>query len=68
MVTTIEPGIYFIPMLLDNKRGHGDINWSKVDRLLPYGGVRIEDNVYFDRDDRLVNMTRNAFVESPYTD
>ena len=68
MVTTVEPGIYFIPMLLDQKRGHNDINWSKVDRLMPYGGVRIEDNVYFDQSDKLVNMTRDAFNDTPYTD
>ena len=68
LVTTIEPGIYFIPILLDKKRGHSDINWSKVERLTPYGGVRIEDNVYFDRTDKLVNMTRDAFADTPYTD
>lgn len=68
LVTTIEPGIYFIPMLLDKKRGHKDINWAKVERLVPCGGVRIEDNVYFDPADKLVNMTRNAFADTPYTD
>lgn len=67
-VTTIEPGIYFIPILLDKRRRHKDINWSKVDRLMPCGGVRIEDNVYFDRNGKLVNMTRDAFDDMPYTD
>lgn len=47
-VVTIEPGIYFIPMLLEPLR-HGEdagrINWPLVDQLTPYGGIRIEDNV-----------------------
>lgn len=45
---TIEPGIYFIPMLLDPLREGADcgaIDWDLVDRLLPLGGVRIEDDV-----------------------
>jgi len=47
-VVTIEPGIYFIPMLLEPLRegvGAGRIDWALVDRLTPLGGVRIEDNV-----------------------
>lgn len=47
-VVTIEPGIYFIPMLLDPWRsgdGAGSVDWGLVDRLLPHGGIRIEDNV-----------------------
>ena len=49
-VLTVEPGVYFINMLLDRWR-HGKqarraaINWDAVDALTPYGGVRIEDNV-----------------------
>jgi Xaa-Pro dipeptidase len=47
-VFTIEPGIYFIEMLLRPHRNgptaqHFD--WGLVDRLKPCGGVRIEDNV-----------------------
>ncbi|MCY4657969.1 MAG: M24 family metallopeptidase, partial [Gammaproteobacteria bacterium] len=63
MVVTVEPGLYFIPILLDNIRGHKDVSWSKVGDMLPYGGIRIEDNVYFDDDGSLVNLTRNAFNE-----
>ncbi len=47
-VVTIEPGIYFIPLLLEAARADGrgrDINWQRVEELAPYGGVRIEDNV-----------------------
>ena len=47
---TVEPGIYFIDMLLDRWRSGSQarrdaINWEAVDALTPYGGVRIEDNV-----------------------
>lgn len=45
---TIEPGIYFIPMLLDPVReGQHEslVNWDLVDRLAPLGGIRIEDDV-----------------------
>jgi Xaa-Pro dipeptidase len=48
MVTTIEPGIYFIDMLLaEFKTGaHTDLlNWKLIDELVPFGGVRIEDNI-----------------------
>ena len=48
MVFTIEPGCYFIPLLLEpernTKRGKF-INWRLIDQLYPYGGIRIEDNI-----------------------
>jgi Xaa-Pro dipeptidase len=48
MVLTIEPGLYFIPMLL-NKLKTIDIadklNWAAIERLATYGGIRIEDNI-----------------------
>ena len=47
-VLTVEPGVYFIEMLLDrwrNGKNRSAINWDAVDALTPYGGVRIEDNV-----------------------
>lgn len=47
-VFTIEPGIYFIDMLLGPLR-HGAhaarIDWTVVDALAPLGGIRIEDDV-----------------------
>lgn len=47
-VFTIEPGLYFIPVLLEPER-HGPrarfIDWELVDALTPLGGIRIEDNV-----------------------
>lgn len=61
MSFTVEPGIYFIPMLLEQWRGKGDaVNWALVEQLLPYGGIRIEDNVIVHQD-RVENMTRDAF-------
>ncbi|MGM0825761.1 MAG: Xaa-Pro dipeptidase [Pseudomonadota bacterium] len=46
MVVTIEPGLYFIPMLLAPLRQQGlPINWTLVDHCLPCGGIRIEDNI-----------------------
>jgi len=47
-VVTIEPGLYFIPMLLDPLRESSDaslFDWQQIDGLLPYGGIRIEDDV-----------------------
>ena len=47
-VVTIEPGIYFIPMLLDPlKQGPlaAHVDWKLIQRLIPCGGVRIEDDV-----------------------
>ncbi|MCB1058389.1 MAG: Xaa-Pro dipeptidase [Acidobacteria bacterium] len=45
---TIEPGIYFIPMLLEPLRSGSDasaVEWGLVDRLVSCGGIRIEDDV-----------------------
>ncbi len=47
-VVTIEPGIYFIPMLLAALRAKPEgktINWPLVERLTPKGGMRIEDDI-----------------------
>ncbi|HBM29561.1 MAG TPA: Xaa-Pro dipeptidase, partial [Halomonas sp.] len=46
MVVTIEPGLYFIPMLLAplRKQPH-PIDWTLVDHLAVCGGIRIEDNI-----------------------
>ncbi len=44
-VVTIEPGLYFIPSLLDPLRGGHELDWGLVDALIPYGGIRIEDDI-----------------------
>ncbi|MCH4813463.1 Xaa-Pro dipeptidase [Vreelandella neptunia] len=46
MVVTIEPGLYFITMLLAPLRNSTlPLNWKLIDQLSPCGGIRIEDNV-----------------------
>src|SRR5690606_5159026 len=65
MVVTIEPGLYFIDMLLGEvkRRGHGDsIDWGRVDALRPYGGIRIEDDVACTTG-APENLTRPAFAD-----
>ncbi|HEX9639688.1 MAG TPA: Xaa-Pro dipeptidase [Candidatus Krumholzibacteria bacterium] len=47
-VVTIEPGLYFIPLLLDPLRPGkhaADFDWDRIDAMIPLGGIRIEDNV-----------------------
>jgi Xaa-Pro dipeptidase len=64
MVVTIEPGLYFIDMLLEELRATPaakDIDWAKVDAFRPYGGIRIEDDVAC-TDGEPENLTRNAFA------
>jgi Xaa-Pro aminopeptidase len=48
-VVTVEPGIYFVPAMLQDparRARHRDtVDWDRVDRLLGFGGIRIEDNL-----------------------
>ncbi|MFZ1996902.1 MAG: M24 family metallopeptidase, partial [Solirubrobacteraceae bacterium] len=48
-VVTVEPGIYFVPAMLQDPerrtRHHDTVVWDRVDRLLGFGGIRIEDNL-----------------------
>jgi Xaa-Pro dipeptidase len=63
-VFTIEPGLYFIPMLLEEARtsAHGrNIEWQRIEALAPCGGIRIEDNVVV-TETATRNMTREAFA------
>jgi Xaa-Pro dipeptidase len=64
MVVTIEPGLYFIDMLLAELRAQPvstDIDWAKVDAFRQYGGIRIEDDVVC-TDGAPENLTRDAFA------
>ncbi|MEO0732561.1 MAG: M24 family metallopeptidase, partial [Bacteroidota bacterium] len=46
---TVEPGIYFIPALIDRWRAKGTcadfINFSALEAYRDFGGIRLEDNV-----------------------
>jgi Xaa-Pro aminopeptidase len=48
-VVTVEPGIYFVPAMLNDPerrtRYRDAVAWDRVDRMLDFGGIRIEDNV-----------------------
>lgn len=48
-VLTDEPGLYFIPALIDQSRKDGlykgVVNYDKLDSLRDFGGIRIEDDL-----------------------
>ncbi len=53
-VLTDEPGIYFIPALIDQWRNEGKftefINYDKAETYKDFGGIRIEDDVLVTND------------------
>ena len=61
-VLTVEPGIYFIPALIDQWKAEGKfaefINYEKVETYKDFGGIRIEDDV-------LVTETGNRVLGRP---
>ncbi len=62
-VLTIEPGFYFIESLLAELRASeyaSAVNWTLVDALKPYGGIRVEDDVVV-LEQGVRNLTREAF-------
>jgi len=48
-VLTVEPGIYFIPHLIDQWNAENKynefINYDSLGRFIDFGGIRIEDNI-----------------------
>lgn len=63
-VLTIEPGMYFIDMLLDEVREDQRkdmVNWDRLAELHPYGGIRIEDDVRVTAIGH-ENLTRDAYA------
>lgn len=67
-VVTMEPGLYFIPQLLDEARSDARssrINWRRVDSFRKFGGIRIEDDLAVTASGH-ENLTRDALraVES----
>lgn len=64
-IHTVEPGLYFIPAYMQKlKAGEdaGAINWSRAEEFVPFGGIRIEDNIVVHSDGTLENLTRDAFA------
>lgn len=64
-VVTIEPGLYFIDSLLAELKEseHGDkVDWSLVNSMRHYGGIRIEDNVVV-HSKGAENITRDLGLE-----
>lgn len=49
MVLTVEPGIYFIPDLIDQFKAEGKftdfVDYEKLETYKDFGGIRIEDDV-----------------------
>src|SRR4029078_8167291 len=62
-VVTIEPGLYCIPGLLRAALAeHEDkLNRASLARLLPFGGIRVEDDVEVTQDGHR-NLTRETFA------
>lgn len=60
MVLTIEPGLYFVPALLEpaleDDTASKFLNASKLKEMMDFGGVRIEDNIIV-TDEDYENMT-----------
>jgi Xaa-Pro aminopeptidase len=48
-VTTIEPGLYWSPVILKSRerreKFRREVDWDRVDTMIDFGGIRIEDNV-----------------------
>lgn len=62
MVLTIEPGFYFIEMLLKpwkNSALSSAFNWQKIEAFKAFGGIRTEDNIVM-RANGAENLTANA--------
>jgi len=57
-VMTVEPGIYFIPALIDQwkaEKNHATfIEYAKLENYRGFGGCRIEDNVLVTKDSRRI--------------
>ena len=54
LVLTVEPGIYFMPELIQrwkSQNKHDEfINYNKVEQAIGFGGIRIEDDVLVSKD------------------
>ena len=65
-VLTDEPGIYFIPALIDDWKASGHckefINFDKLETYKDFGGIRIEDDILITKDGcRFLGTKRIAY-------
>ena len=48
-VTTVEPGVYFVPALIHDaefrERHSSTVDWERAEGMIGFGGIRVEDNV-----------------------
>ncbi len=66
-VVTVEPGLYFIDLLLNELAADPaakQINWRRVEQFKPFGGIRVEDNIAVGTAGPR-NLTREAFAAVP---
>ncbi|MFT7070040.1 MAG: Xaa-Pro aminopeptidase [Spirosomataceae bacterium] len=53
-VITVEPGIYFIPQLIDKLKADKQyldfVNYDKLEQYRDFGGIRIEDDILITKD------------------
>lgn len=69
-VFTIEPGLYFIPILLNKLKDtplSSCVNWQLIESLIPFGGIRIENNISCNTKE-FQDLTLNAFNELQLVD
>ena len=62
-VVTIEPGLYFIDLLLEDLKNDPlgkEVNWEKVESFKKFGGIRVEDDIWITTEGPK-NLTRIAF-------
>jgi Xaa-Pro aminopeptidase len=67
-VLTVEPGIYFIPELLQRHKAEGKfmdyINYERAETYFGFGGIRIEENVVITREGhRILGKPRPRTLE-----
>ncbi len=57
-VLTVEPGLYFIPELIDRWKAENElvqfIDYEKVEAFRNFGGIRVEDDILITRDGRRI--------------
>lgn len=65
-VVTVEPGIYFIPELIDRWKAENKcssfINYNAVEKYRDFGGIRIEDDVLVTEAGRLARPSTGGRV------